>query len=164
MNWLYAPFFLICLLLYAHASEEETVESAPSTTPSVPTGHVTKKLKIVKPRSVINGACEYTGNSKEDVACSHEKYQSVEALLNNRYDELLAKLDKITEKYPRLSELKPKLMSAQQAWVKYRENQCRAIDVWYTGGTLQDALYTDCMRSLGENRIEELNSFTRNQT
>jgi uncharacterized protein YecT (DUF1311 family) len=163
MYWRYAPVILICLWSFAHASEE-AVENAASPTLSEPTGHVTKKLKQVKPSAATNGACEYTGNSKEDVACSYQKYLVIEAQLNTRYEQLLVELDKITEKHPRLVELKPKLMSAQQAWVNYRKNQCRAVEVWYTGGTLRDALYNDCMRSLGEKRIEELNSFTSNQT
>jgi uncharacterized protein YecT (DUF1311 family) len=163
MYWRYAPVILICLLSFAYASEE-AVDNAASSTPLELTGHVTKKPKKVKPRAATNGACEYTGNSKEDVACSYEKYLFVEAQLNTRYEQLLAELDKITEKNPRLAELKPKLLSAQQAWIAYRESQCRAVEVWYTNGKLQDALYTDCMRSLGEKRIEELNSFTSNQT
>ena len=159
----YVPVVLICLMSLVHASED-VVESPASSMSSEPAGHITKKLKKVKPRISTNGACEPTSSSKEDVACSYEKYQVVEARLNTRYEQLLVELDKITEKHPKRSELKPKLMSAQQAWIKYRGSQCRAVEEWYKGGTLQDALYTDCMRSLGEKRIEELNSFTSNQT
>lgn len=163
MNWRYAPMFLICLLSFAYASEGGA-EGPVSPTPE-PIGHVAKKLKRVKPpRTPTNGACGYTGNSKEDVACSYDKYQLAESLLKTRYEQLLAELDTITEKHPRLAELKPKLIAAQEAWIKYRESQCRAVEVWYTGGTLQDVLYTDCMRSLDEKRIEELNAFTRNKT
>lgn len=161
-KWLSAPVFLICLLSFAHAAGAGA-EGAASPTPSEP-GHSAKKLQKVKPASPPNGACEYTGNSKEDVACSFEKYRLVEARLNTRYEQLLIELDGIKEKHPRLAELKPKLMSAQQAWIIYRDSQCRAVEVWYTNGALQGSLYADCMRSLGEKRIEELDAFTGNQT
>ena len=163
MTRLYASIFLICLFSLVHASEEG-LESTVSSITSEPTGAVTKKPKKVWHRTPPNEACEFTGNSKADVACSYAKYQAAEARLITRYEQLLLELDNITEINPGRSELKPKLIAAQEAWIKYRESQCRAVEEWYAGGTLQDALYSDCLRSLSEKRIEELNSFTSNQT
>lgn len=109
--------------------------------------------------------CEPIGNSSADTACSHKKLKRTEAKLNARYQKLLVELDEISKADPeRLAELKPKLIAAQRAWVSFRQAQCKAVEVWYTNGKLQGALYFDCMRSHAERRIEELNSFTDYRT
>ena len=109
--------------------------------------------------------CQPTGNSQQDVECAHKKFRAVEAQMNKRYNELLLEIDEITiENSERLAELKPKLIAAQRAWMRFRESQCKAVEVWYTNGKLQGALYFDCMRSLAERRIKELNEFTNYRT
>lgn len=171
MNWLYALIVLICLLPFAQAADE-SVEVTASSTPSEPSSQITSKLKKVRPRNnriasskYVTDVCEYTGRSQEDVECSYKIYQAVEAQLNIRYKKLLVDLDEITKEDPvRLADLKPKLISAQRAWMKFRENECRAIEVWYTNGKLQGHLYATCMREHAEKRIEELSSFTNYQT
>lgn len=148
MNWRYASIVLVCLIPFAYASEEAAEGASDHS----------------EQEAVVDKTCVPTGNSLHDVACEDVKYKAAEARLNASYKQLLNKLDKITEEYPHRSGLKPKLISAQRAWIKYRKSQCRAVEEWYKGGTLQYGLYADCMRSLAEKRTEELNSFTGYQT
>ncbi|WP_332776597.1 lysozyme inhibitor LprI family protein [Polaromonas sp.] len=109
--------------------------------------------------------CGPTGSSIQDTACSQRKLDVAERQLNERYKQLLSELDEITKENPvRLENLKPKLIAAQRAWVSFRQAECSAIQVWYTNGSLQTALYNNCMRSHAERRIEELNSFMNYRT
>jgi uncharacterized protein YecT (DUF1311 family) len=109
--------------------------------------------------------CTSAGSSLEETACARNKLKRAEAALNARYKQLLLELDEITKSEPeRLGQLKSRLVLAQRAWVSFREAQCKAVEVWYTKGTLQGALYYDCMRSHAEERLKELNSFTDYRT
>lgn len=120
---------------------------------------------LVPGQTFADEVCESSGNSREAVECSYKRFQVVETELNDRYKQLLAELDEISRKQPeRLAELKPKFVSAQRAWVKFRESECRAIEVWYTNGKLQPALYYGCMERLAKERLKAFNSFTGYQT
>jgi uncharacterized protein YecT (DUF1311 family) len=105
--------------------------------------------------------CEFTGSSKQDNECSYKRFQVIEAKLNIRYKQLLAEFDKIVREDPeRLAALKPRFVSAQKAWIKFRESECQAIEVWYTNGKLQPSLYYGCMERLAIERLKAFDSFT----
>lgn len=109
--------------------------------------------------------CEITGVGLPDRICTAKRFKHVEALLNTRYRELLAKLDEVIKQQPiRLANLKRSYIESQRAWVVFREKECSALKVWYTNGNLQDSLYTGCMRTLAEKRIDDFSAFTNHQT
>jgi uncharacterized protein YecT (DUF1311 family) len=100
--------------------------------------------------------CEMTGSSRHDVACARKRFEAVEARLNVRYAQLLELLDSHVEKEPeRLRMLKTNFIQAQRAWIKFREAECKAVEAWYTRGTLQQAYYYSCMESLASKRIDD---------
>lgn len=108
--------------------------------------------------------CEYTGRSIDDVGCSIQRWKVVESELNTKYQSLIKELDEIIKHHPkRLSNLKQNLIIAQRAWVSFREKDCRAVEVWWTNGSLQESLYADCMKERAQQRIKELNDFTNHQ-
>lgn len=111
------------------------------------------------------GICKITGVGIPDRICIAKRFEHVEALLNSRYKELLAKLDEIIKQQPkRLANLKSSYIESQRAWVVFREKECSALKVWYTNGNLQDSLYNNCMRTLAEKRIDDFLAFTNYQT
>ncbi len=48
------------------------------------------------------------------------------------------------------------LKSAQAAWVKYRDLQCRAAGQQYQGGTIQPLVVNQCLILVTMHRIEEI--------
>jgi uncharacterized protein YecT (DUF1311 family) len=48
------------------------------------------------------------------------------------------------------------LKSAQAAWVKYRDLQCRAAGQQYQGGSIQPLVVNQCLTLVTEHRIEEI--------
>ena len=120
---------------------------------------------VYSPFALAKEICNTTGSSIQDVKCSNDKLKQTEARLKVDYQRLLTELDKITLSDPvRLAELKPKLIASQKAWELFREAECKAVRVWYSGGTLQESLHSECLNALAKNRIEQLNSFTQNRT
>ena len=117
------------------------------------------------PLALAKEICQSSGSSIQDVKCSNDKLKQTEAKLKVDYQRLLVELDKITMSDPvRLAELKPKLIESQKAWVVFREAECKAVQVWYSGGTLQESLYSECLNASAKKRIEQLNSFIQNRT
>jgi uncharacterized protein YecT (DUF1311 family) len=117
------------------------------------------------PLTFAKEICKSSGSSIHDVKCSNDKLKQTEAKLKVHYQRLLIELDKITLSDPvRLAELKPKLIASQKAWAVFREAECKAVRVRYSGGTLQESLYSECLNASAKKRIEQLNSFTQNRT
>lgn len=105
-------------------------------------------------------ACTSTGSSYDTNVCSYKILEGMESGLKDHYEALLRNLDEVVKADPvRLAELKPRLVASQEAWERFRKSQCQAVEVWYTGGTLQPSLYAECMYELGKRRITELDHF-----
>ena len=120
---------------------------------------------VYSPFALAKEICKPTGSSIQDVKCSNDKLKQTEARLKVDYQRLLIELDKITLSDPvRLAELKPKLIASQKAWASFREAECKAVQAWYSGGTLQESLYSECLNTAAKKRIEQLNSFMQNRT
>lgn len=100
--------------------------------------------------------CKYTGVSRADNECSQKRFDAVEEVLNGKYKEFMGKLDIAIARQPeRLKDLKKGFIHAQREWIKYREKECSALSVWYTGGTLKYSYYLTCMKRIALQRIEE---------
>lgn len=50
------------------------------------------------------------------------------------------------------------LESAQQAWLSYRDAQCKAAEQQYQGGTMAPMIFSQCMKTLTDQRIDALKS------
>jgi len=116
--------------------------------------------------------CESGSTSRSAAECSYKKYQVVEELLNKRYQELHKELNQLIDKYgsyseknhKKYSDLKEMHIISQRSWIKFRENECKALETWYRNGKLQKSLYYNCMRKIAEDRIEDFENFTKYQT
>ena len=155
----------IRLLRYSTSSFPKNAGSNPSFQPTLPMHKLIIAVMFASLTVQAAEVCEFTGRSFDDVECSNKRWQVVERTLNAKYQALLKELDEIVKQDPqRLSDLKTNLISAQRAWVSFREKDCRAVEVWWTNGKLQGALYANCMKGHAQQRIKELNDFTSHQT
>ena len=80
--------------------------------------------------------------------CSATKYKQADDELNNVYRQLMSKLD--DDGY------KTSLKTAQQAWLKYRDNNCDFESYLNRGGSIYSVVVSDCMTSMTNSRTKEL--------
>jgi uncharacterized protein YecT (DUF1311 family) len=77
--------------------------------------------------------CANPQTQTEMTQCAAEAYKAADAVLNQVYRQLVAKLD---------DDEKAQLKEAQTAWLKYRDTNCDFVADQYKGGT--DAAHDLC--------------------
>jgi uncharacterized protein YecT (DUF1311 family) len=80
--------------------------------------------------------------------CSATKYKQADDELNKVYRQLMSKLDDDGHK--------ASLKTAQQAWLKYRDNNCDFVSYLYRGGSIYSVIVSDCMTSMTISRTKEM--------
>ncbi|MFC5458484.1 lysozyme inhibitor LprI family protein [Massilia niabensis] len=95
--------------------------------------------------------------------CASKEKDKVEAKLNSTYQRIMKSLsrpDPDTDSEQR-SRMKKSLISAQRAWVTFREADCDAVYEKHADGTIRNLMYISCLQRHAEKRVKDLESFER---
>ena len=103
--------------------------------------------------------CVTQRNTIEMDACAQKQFDQGDARLNQSYQSLLKKYaQKSTPEGPNEAITKY-LITAQRAWVTFRENDCKAVYSLNEGGTLRNIAYLGCMTQHAEQRTKDFKEF-----
>ena len=91
--------------------------------------------------------CTHAQSQAEMNDCAGKEYKAADAVLNQVYRQLVAKLD---------DEEKSQLKEAQTAWLKYRDLNCDFVADQYKGGTIRPTIHGLCLADVTKNRTTEL--------
>jgi len=91
--------------------------------------------------------CTNAQSQAEMNDCAGKEYKAADAVLNQVYRQLVAKLD---------DEEKSQLKEAQTAWLKYRDLNCDFVADQYKGGTIRPTIHGLCLADVTKNRTTEL--------
>ena len=91
--------------------------------------------------------CANPQTQTEMTQCAAEAYKAADKVLNQVYQQLVAKLD---------DEEKAQLKEAQVAWLKYRDTNCDFVADQYKGGTMRPMIYAGCLEDVTKKRTTEL--------
>lgn len=101
-------------------------------------------------------SCKYIGRSSNAVTCAGGKQEKADKKLFSYYQSLLNAFRELAFQDQHFKDLPPLLASSQEAWSVYREKECNFVEQYFKGGTLQPALWADCMREKSEWRLQNL--------
>lgn len=93
------------------------------------------------------GPCANPQTQVEMTQCAADAYKAADKVLNQVYQQLVAKLDE---------EEKAQLKEAQNAWLKYRDANCDFVADQYKGGTMRPMIYAGCLEDVTKKRTTEL--------
>ena len=93
------------------------------------------------------GPCANPQTQSEMNQCAGKDYQAADAVLNQVYPRLVAKLD---------NDEKAQLKEAQTAWLKYRDANCEFVADQFKGGTMRPMIYANCLADMTRKRTIEL--------
>ena len=82
--------------------------------------------------------------------CASIAYQNADRKLNQVYRQLLPKLS---------AARKQKLITAQQAWIKFRDSSCEFERSAYEGGSIAPMIYGFCLANVTEQRTKDLRRY-----
>ncbi len=86
--------------------------------------------------------------------CAGLAYQAADADLNATYQ--LAMNDWLGGRNAPSGQA---LLTAQRAWLSYRDAHCSAVAAKYEGGSIQPMMHADCLTRLTKARTEEIRAY-----
>lgn len=93
--------------------------------------------------------------------CAEQDFQKADTLLNAQYKvtrDLMRQRDADADEWTKGAE--KALVSAQRAWVAYRDAQCASYGFQARGGSMEPMLIYGCQADLTRKRTEELKKLT----
>ncbi len=97
-----------------------------------------------------NPNCNNPQTQSEMNICASIAYQNADRKLNQVYRQLLPKLS---------AARKQKLITAQQAWIKFRDSSCEFERSAYEGGSMAPMIYGFCLADVTEQRTKDLRRY-----
>lgn len=94
--------------------------------------------------------CDDPQNQSEMNICAGIAYQNADRQLNQVYQQLLPKLP---------ASRKQKLITAQQAWIKFRDSSCDFERSAFEGGSMAPMIYGSCLATVTEQRTKDLQGY-----
>jgi len=113
------------------------------TTPEIPKINLAQKLN-----------CNNAQTQVEINQCAQLSYQNADKKLNQVYKQILSTLS---------GSRKPKLITAQQAWLKFRDTNCEFERSQYEGGTIAPTIYFGCLEQTTQKRTQQLQEYLHSE-
>jgi len=101
-----------------------------------------------------SGPCDAARTQLELNQSFAEEFRKADAHLNNVYANLLNETQG-----PALQKLK----ATQSAWIHYRDLHCDAARFEYEGGSMSPMVFAQCMATITEHRIEDIQAAYENR-
>lgn len=104
--------------------------------------------------------CQNPNSTRENIECASQAFVASDAKLNETYARVLALFSGQDEDrwYP--ASTREHLIASERAWIKYRDENCTAIDWDYRSGSIRDEMELDCRKELTDQRIKSLEQFS----
>lgn len=91
--------------------------------------------------------------------CASISLDKTEEELNSTHKELVKNLSQPNNKYENFTEYRKKLLTAQRAWIVFREADCAAQYEMHKSGTIRNSIYLACKEGRAKQRIKELKNY-----
>jgi uncharacterized protein YecT (DUF1311 family) len=132
-------------------------QSPAATTPAPP--------QSTQPQPAKPQPCANANTQIEFNECFANLYEAVDAQLNVEYNKVVAAMkknltqaqhDNATDQVTHNETALAKLLTAQRAWLAYRDANCDSVKFQYEGGSIQPMIWSQCMADTTQQRIATL--------
>lgn len=114
-------------------------------------------LTALAAKAQENIDCGYPLNNNERTYCAEKALKEANASMEAAYEALHTKVVAMDDTLPdHLKGSPAALEEAQEAWLSYREKDCRAYSFPFMGGTRGNELFRNCMIVLTTLRTDDL--------
>lgn len=94
--------------------------------------------------------CHNAQSTVEMKFCSQQSYAAADKRLNQVYRQVIANADK---------EQRQLLVTAQKAWINFRDNNCNFESYFSRGGTGYEIFRNECLERLTKQRTQDLETY-----
>lgn len=114
-------------------------------------------LLFMLPLSVANAdECARAGDQGSMTACARKDYEKSDEALNVLYRQ-------ITQRLNDDDQTKKQLVSAQRAWIQFRDTECEFASSGVSGGSIETLIFLGCAERLTRARIADLKTYLQCQ-
>lgn len=96
--------------------------------------------------------CKNPQAQQEMNRCAGLSYQNADKKLNQVYQQVMPKLEKSR---------KQKLITAQKAWINFRDTNCEFEKSSFQGGSMAPLIYAGCLERLTQQRTQQLQNYLK---
>jgi len=107
--------------------------------------------------------CGSASTQRDMNLCFGQQYSKTDALLNTVYRDQIKRLSTGPSPDQKQNESIERLKQAQRAWITYRDLHCSIARDQYEGGSMAPMVWSMCMETVTQHRIEELNAAYNDQ-
>ena len=118
-------------------------EAATSTATSTAEPSAQPQVPEPKPVPQLPAECASPETQLAMNTCAQAEYAQADVQLNNAYQALKAQVS---------GEKAEQLITAEEAWIAYRDLYCEFVQDQFAGGSMQPMVYHSCMTQLTQNR------------
>lgn len=101
----------------------------------------------------------FAGSLPARAACPGETQMEMNECAGAAYE----KADKRLNQVYRKLEKTPELVASEKAWIAFRDAECKYQASSVEGGSMQPMVYANCLQSLTEDRIKQLEQASEGQ-
>lgn len=103
--------------------------------------------------------CDNAQSTLELSDCGKQQLDKADAKLNKIYKKVIAEYSLPNDESVARSEVKKRLVTAQKAWITFRDNDCDALYKKDESGSIRVLTYLSCMIDKTEQRTKELGQY-----
>ncbi|MDP2713550.1 lysozyme inhibitor LprI family protein [Rheinheimera sp.] len=103
--------------------------------------------------------CTTAYSAQEVEHCALIALDKTEALLNASYHKLAEQLTQPDTEQDNYTEYRKKLLTAQRAWIKFRDADCDTQYAMHGSAPIGKAMYFTCQQQRAEQRIKQLDNY-----
>ena len=130
-------------------SNSAVIQSTTETTAQIPA--TTTDGEIASQETTLD--CDNAQNQLEINTCAGLQAQEADKKLNEVYQQLRAKIKDFPQE--------PRLIEAQQQWIKFRDADCEYAKSQYEGGSIVPTVEAGCITRLTEQRTKDLEDYLK---
>jgi len=106
-------------------------------------------------------SCDDPGPQQEMNYCAAQEYHAADRALNAQWKRTAAAMKQRDAQWDAPNDNRPghfaSLLSAQRAWLKYRDAHCQTAGYSFRGGSMEPLIVSTCKTALTERRTQQLN-------
>lgn len=103
--------------------------------------------------------CTKAYSAQEVEHCALIALDKTEALLNASYHKLVEQLTQPDTEQDNYTEYRKKLLTAQRAWIKFRDADCDTQYAMHSSTAIGKTMYFTCQQQRAEQRIKQLDNY-----
>lgn len=117
---------------------------------------------LVTPAYAIGAECRLDRNNSITIGdCATQLTNKFDVELNEKYQLVIRTLKNAEQHNPHLAKARQQLIASQRNWIKFRDDDCKAIALYLPNDPIEQSKHSVCLMERTKQRVSELDEWVR---